>query len=299
MTQAARTILKTMLPDPVRTLLRRSIHYAGRLRQWAAIARVLRGAGRRDRAILRRALLAAPITSLSGLDRWHHPTTDEDVVVDVAAVGRFRLRANSDDLYHVLPHREPAVLEAIKRLLRPGDVFLDAGANVGFYTVLASRIVGSAGHVVAIEMMPDTAALLRQHVRMNGLHNVTVVERALSDVGGEIATATVAEGEFGQASVSTDIASPGRRAVEVETTTLAAVIADLGNVRLMKMDVEGVEERALRGAGEGVARIEHVIFEKWSDAASAGVVLEKTHEVRRLDGRNSLASRAPGADTAP
>lgn len=300
MSEAGRRRLKALLPQPAHAPLRRAASYAGRLRRWMELVREIRGVSPADRRALRRCLMLAPLTSARHLDAWQNPSADSDILVDVADVGRFRIRGNSDDLVHVSPSREPAIVAAIQRLLRPGDLFIDAGANLGFYSVLASRLVGPTGHVVAIEMMPDTAAMLRDHIAMNGLGNVTLVERALSDVAGEAVTASVRNGEFGQASIATGLASADKTTVTVETTTLAAIVQRFGPAKLMKMDLEGVEMRVLKGAGAALGRIEHVICEDWGGEGGGHAWSASGHQPSSLDARNFIASlpRSTGTGAA-
>jgi FkbM family methyltransferase len=217
------------------------------------------------------------------------PLLLEDASVEVRDVGRFQLRKRSDDLYHVLPTREFAIFRAIESALADGGCFVDAGANIGFYTVLAAKRVGAEGKVIAIEMMPDTAAILRQHVRLNRLDNVEIVEKALSDRDGSQITAHVPEGKYGQAS----IAGLARgRAVTVETATLDAVLKDTPSISLMKMDLEGAEELALKGALQCLARTDAVIFESWASEAAVGdMLVEQGFVIWRLDGRNFIGIR--------
>ena len=76
---------------------------------------------------------------------------------------------------------EPFETALLLTLLRPGDVFVDAGANIGYFTVLAAARVGAAGQVFAFEPDPDNCRLLRDSVRCNGLDTtVTVVEAGLA-----------------------------------------------------------------------------------------------------------------------
>lgn len=71
--------------------------------------------------------------------------------------------------------------DALRRLIRPGMTVLDAGANVGFFTLLAARLVGPSGHVDAFEPYPPNTALLQKHVQLNKLRNVRIESVALSD----------------------------------------------------------------------------------------------------------------------
>lgn len=70
--------------------------------------------------------------------------------------------------------------EVLLKLLKPGDVFLDVGANIGYYTVISSVVVGDSGKVFAFEPDPDNFALLERNANLNGLHNTCLVNAALS-----------------------------------------------------------------------------------------------------------------------
>ena len=281
--------LRRLLPAVVRQPLLRIETYLKRLAVWRRVTLHVAGVTGADKAAIRRSLFTAPFSAAVSLDTWCNPILLDDAQVDVRSVGRFNIRAQSDDLWHVVPTREAAVFDAIRSTLRPGDTFVDAGANIGFYTVLASKLVGPSGRVVAVEMMPDTAAILRHHVELNGLANVDVIEKALSDQAGEVVTAHVTDGKFGQATISN--ISEGR-AVKVETTTLDLALTDVREIRLMKMDLEGVEGRVLRGAGDVLDRVHALIFECWtSETELADFLGTRGFSVRRLDARNHIATR--------
>jgi FkbM family methyltransferase len=179
----------------------------------------------------------------------------------VAGIGRFAVRAGTDDILHVLSAREPHVRRAIEERLPQGGTFVDAGANIGFYSVLAAQLVGVGGQVVAFEMMPDTAAILRHHVALNCPDRVEIVEHALSDRSGEMVTASVEPGKHGQASIVASATPDGRVAVEVATVTLDAALAHVGPIDVLKMDLEGAEHLALKGAAAVLARTACVVFE--------------------------------------
>jgi FkbM family methyltransferase len=262
--------------------------YVRRLQVWFRVAREIHGVSCRDRRVLWAALLAAPISSLRQLSEWKDPCVAEDVTVDVKGVGRFNVRCNSDDLYLVLPSREPAVLASIRRSLSAGDVFIDAGASIGFYTVVASRCVGPEGKVVAIEMLPETALRLQENIRLNGLTNVVVREGALSDVSGDRVLARVQKGHSGRASL--DLRRPGIL-VSVETITLDEVVRDLEHVRMVKMDLEGGEASALRGFSHSIALVEEIIYESLDCDGCHHSLVEEGYCVSPLDGRNLHARR--------
>lgn len=295
--RSARTILKQVLPLPIRRTLRGILHYVQRLGRWVVVLWQVRGSTWRDQSVLLQSALAAPVISLQNLQQWQDPCLLRDAAVEVPGIGRFLLRERSDDLWHVLPWREKALLEEIGRRLKPGDVFIDAGANIGVYSVLASRLVGPSGRVIAIEMMPDTADRLEQHITINGLHNVTVVRNALSDVAGSIVTATVQAGKFGQATIAEDSERYGLgTCIEVTTITLDEIVGGVADIALMKMDLEGAELPALRGAADATAKLKAVIYESWGSRCSEdGVVdrifMESGFRLVQIDGNNWLACR--------
>ena len=236
--------------------------YAQRLGRWAAILRQLRGCTWRDQLKLLASAAAAPVLALRDLSSWQDPVLLFDACIRVPRIGRFHVRRHTDDLWHILPSREQGIHDALERLLRPGDVFVDAGANVGFYTLLASRLVGPTGRVLAIEMMPATAAILRQHVAINHCTNVEIVEKALSDRAGETIMARVPAGKHGQATVA-DFAHAYDtfEEHEVETTTLDEICGELERIALLKLDLEGAELQAMAGARATLERADRVIYE--------------------------------------
>lgn len=260
----------------IRTYLGRTRRYLRRLQIWRQVGRELRGLTPADDVILRRAVRNGFKDAFKTIDEWRDPMVDQDCQV-VGELGTFSVRACSDDLWHVLPSRERAVLEAIRQNLSgPDCCFVDAGANIGGYSQFAAR---HCHNVIAIEMMPDTAAILRSHVP----DNVTVVEKALSDKVGEVIRASVKPGKFGQARISDG------GALEIPTTTLEQVLRDIPRVKLLKMDLEGAELAALRGTPTD--KVDAIIFEDWGDSAVSTWLRQTGYDVSRLDRNNSLARR--------
>lgn len=285
---------KRVLPGPVYS---RARTWALRVLTWHRLMRQVRGAGPVDAVWLWASFLAAPVTSLSRLSEWRDPILLHHILADVKDIGRFRLRASTDDLWHVVPLREPAVLACIRTLLRPGDIFVDAGANIGTYTVTGARRVGPAGRVLAVEMLKGTADVLRGHIALNDLRNVEVVEAALSERAGERIRASMPEGSFGQASIAR---ASGSRSFEVVSTTFDAILKDIPSVRLIKIDIEGAELAALKGGVGSLDRVDAIIFEHLNQQALdeiATLLAEHGFQAERLDGSNSLARR-PGRSSS-
>ncbi|MEQ1618750.1 MAG: FkbM family methyltransferase [Terricaulis sp.] len=135
---------------------------------------------------------------------------------------------------------EPEILAAFELFLRPGDTFVDVGANFGWHSVHAARIVGSAGKVFAFEPVPYIAEVLERNCRRNGFNNVEVHRIALGARQAQVKMALNSENPGGGC-----VADFGT--LPVHMFALDQVIAD-ARPTLIKIDVEGHEMEVLRGA---------------------------------------------------
>lgn len=285
--------IRDALPGPLRRGARSVANYARRLLLWRTVLREVKGVTAADRAALRGSALAAPWTARHDLYRWRDPVLLADATVDVAGIGRFAVRARTDELFIVLPARERALIAAMRRLLRPGGVFVDAGANIGATAVLARRLVGAEGRVIAVEMMPDTAARLRATLALNGYGDVELVEAALAAVAGRRVTAAVQPGHAGRATLALAGLLDAPRTVAVTTRTLADILAATPCVDLLKLDLEGAELDALAGAEPVLGRIAAIAFEELEGRATSDWLAARGYAVEPLDANNRLATRRP------
>ena len=134
---------------------------------------------------------------------------------------------------------EPDVVAAMQRLVQPGDTVLDVGANIGFHTVVLSRLVGSSGRVIAFEPTAHYRAVLERNVAANRLANVEILPIGLSD---RSARETI---QIGAGSATLHV--PGKATLrgreEIEVAPLDELGARLGLERLdfIKVDVDGHE----------------------------------------------------------
>jgi FkbM family methyltransferase len=143
---------------------------------------------------------------------------------------------------------EPLETKLFARVLRPGDHVVDVGANIGWFSLLAARLVGPAGRVHSFEANRATFDLLQTNLALNACTNITAHCVA---VGEENGLARIAPREAGNAGADgVELASSG-----VDTVPLVRLDAVLGEarLRLIKLDIEGWEAKALRGA-EGLLR---------------------------------------------
>lgn len=139
----------------------------------------------------------------------------------------------------------------LQRLLRPGQVFFDVGANVGFYSLLGARLVQAHGRVVALEPLPRNLAFLHRHLQINRLRNVTILPLACAD---NVTTELFCEGENNALGKLADDHS-GTTAMLVSTTTVDTIVDKMRiEPDVLKIDVEGAELRVLRGAEDLLTR---------------------------------------------
>jgi FkbM family methyltransferase len=140
--------------------------------------------------------------------------------------------------------------------------FIDAGANIGYFSCLMSKLAGPAGRVLAIEPEPGNLALLNQNLRANNLSNVTVHACALGASEGSAMLGLYKPSNRGRHSI---VDSGQKSAIEVPVTTLDNLTRKSGNDStswsLVKIDVEGYEAFVLEGAKETLSRTETLFME--------------------------------------
>lgn len=176
----------------------------------------------------------------------------------------FRLRVDlaewiGQHIYLTGDYERPTA-RLIQALARQGSTVIDVGANIGFFTLLASRSVGRAGRVLAFEPVASTCTALRTNVTLDGAVNIAVHELALSNANG---TAEIHEGpgrNKGLSSLRPLDETSGSR------TVATAVFDDLGladqPISLVKIDVEGAEQLVLEGMLRTLAKHRpHLIVE--------------------------------------
>lgn len=127
--------------------------------------------------------------------------------------------------------------------VRPGATFFDIGANVGYYSILASRLVGTSGRVAGFEPLIRNLSYLQRHVELNRADNVRILPFALSSEN------TILSFSTGENSAMGHLDSNGGGEFLVPTVSLDEIAEKLGlTPDVIKMDVEGAEMEVFRGA---------------------------------------------------
>jgi FkbM family methyltransferase len=158
-------------------------------------------------------------------------------------------------------------LSCLKMILSPGNTFVDVGANIGIYTLAASKIVGETGRVLAFEPSVQSSPLLAKNIALNGLTNVHTFPVALSQKKGRAWLHRGPNPTLNSFGKDPSWKGDGE---EVVTEILDQVLrkAHIDRVDVIKMDVQGAEELVLRGASNTVTSAHPVvIFEVWPEGA--------------------------------
>jgi FkbM family methyltransferase len=137
---------------------------------------------------------------------------------------------------------EPDISHMIAGLLSEGDVFVDVGANIGYYSLMASRLVGDAGAVVAVEASPRIFSRLEANIRANQAANIRAVNVAAADQSGRVTIYSGPRQNSGASSTLKEWRNGEAEAV-VAALPLDQILTEdeRGRVRLVKIDVEGAE----------------------------------------------------------
>jgi FkbM family methyltransferase len=143
---------------------------------------------------------------------------------------------------------EIATPQVLAEFLRPGMVFYDLGANIGFFSLMAARLVGTGGRVISFEPDAQVAARLRRNIELNGFSNITVVEAGVWSASEEVcfvpSDPTSPEGGTGRFVAGQDQTLGTRtRCIALDDFVQSSPPPDA-----IKFDVEGAEIEALRGA---------------------------------------------------
>jgi len=159
---------------------------------------------------------------------------------------------------------EPAETRFITQTLRSGDVFVDIGANIGYFTTLASRLVGPRGRVVSFEPDPDHCNLLRRNLQLNGASNVVLRNEALGDEpqAGQLFRSPF---NFGDHRVAAGTEHRDSIPIAINRFDDACVEVGLKHVDFIKIDVQGYEPQVFAGMGDSLDRlgVQTVLMEFW------------------------------------
>ena len=162
----------------------------------------------------------------------------------------------------VLGWYELRTTEIFTQVLSRGDCVVDVGANVGFFSLLAARIVGQEGKVVSLEPEPTSFSLLSKSVQGNNFSNVLLLQKCASDVDGEKRLFLSTTNNKGTHTIAQNLGGPS---LTVPSVRLDSQMSQLGidRIDMLKIDAEGAEPEILIGAEQLLSRrrIRNMIIE--------------------------------------
>lgn len=191
---------------------------------------------------------------------------------------RFYARRSSMIEASLINHRnwEFRLQLAILNRLHKGGTFIDGGANIGAHACAVARHIGDAGNVLAIEPIPWIADRLERNRELNALNNLTIIRQALGSTKGTRAIFVPNSGEHNQGrGTFYDPLEAFDRQIQVSVVSLDEILAETRctDVRVIKLDIEGAECEALRGARKTLRRWRPHIFlehnhQSWAEAGA-------------------------------
>ncbi len=160
---------------------------------------------------------------------------------------------------------EPNVTGALKELLRPGMTFIDIGANIGFFSLLAAYHIGPKGRVHAFEPFQYNLKLLYLNTRINHFENVAIYPFALADKNGLVGYDNSASN--GQISAIDDDLSGVMATTLTYCVRMDDVLKDMDRMDIIKIDIEGAEYLALSGGRLLLSKFTPVVLSEFSPFA--------------------------------
>jgi FkbM family methyltransferase len=178
-----------------------------------------------------------------------------------------KLKVNFDNHFahfvYFIGEYETAITETIKKIVEPGDVCLDIGANIGWYTTLLQTLVGPGGAVHSFEPVPPTFTVLEENVRSNMNSEAVLLNNfALGETEGEVTLHIFKNRSDGHASIA-DFGETEFVEYPTLLKTLDSYLEfnEIGHVKFVKIDIEGSELSMLRGADRLFRQTPPPIFE--------------------------------------
>lgn len=213
-------------------------------------------------------------------DRLHARLAPRERLVIAALAPGFRMQLDLQDpvqrkIYFYGDYDERYEARMVQRVLDPGEVFWDIGANIGYFTLLAASVLGNTGQVVAFE--PGSAAYrcLQENIALNPYRHITSLQLAVTDQAGEAVLYQAGELADGGASLYGSGSEP------VQETVKAITLDDLGREMalrppdFLKIDVEGAELSVLRGAAGLIAAARPLILLEMKETTLAAAGASK------------------------
>lgn len=191
----------------------------------------------------------------------------EHVLVDLEGYQMYVSPSDMEVGAHIYGEKayEPHVTEQVRRALAPGRFFLDIGANIGHFSLLAAHLVGKEGRVFSFEPSQYNVKLLYLNARVNGFENIEIYPFAVADKRMLLAYDGVASN--GVISEISENINSVMQTTLVYSVNLDDVLEDVEKMEVIKIDVEGAEYMALDGGRNLLRKHRPIVFSEFAPPA--------------------------------
>jgi FkbM family methyltransferase len=187
---------------------------------------------------------------------------------------------------------EPINQIVFSNIIKPDQIVYDLGSNNGLHSLLFSKLVGPNGKVIAFEPLDTNVSEIKQNIRLNGITNIEIVPKAVSNKSGEISFLL---GQHDKQGSLVGIGRESQNSIKIQCISIDDYIRDTNqNPDFIKIDVEGAESMVLEGASELLKNKPKLFIELHTpeqDVAVGQILKEFGYEVYRIN-----ENQKPGSD---
>ncbi len=181
--------------------------------------------------------------------RWIYNTLTTRLKPRIVETNGYKMYLDKEDVgkISVFGQYKPFETEIVKKHIKKGMVVLNIGAHIGYFTLLASKIVGEKGKVFAFEPVPENFGILQKNISLNNLKNIVPLQKAVSDKTGKqkLNLSSISCGMHSL--IDTDLIKSHKQ-IEVDVVSLDDYFKNYkGKIDFILMDIEGAEEKAILG----------------------------------------------------
>jgi len=171
------------------------------------------------------------------------------ITTNYVMVNGFKMHIDPTDALELKSNKtfEKFETELVKKEIAKGDIVLDIGANIGYFTLIFSQIVGKDGRVYAFEPDPNNFEILKKNIEINNIKNVILIQKAVSNTSKPLSLYLC---DYNHAQHRIYPSSRCNEKIDVESTTIDEYLAGtefFNKINFVKMDVEGSEYDAIDG----------------------------------------------------
>jgi FkbM family methyltransferase len=202
-----------------------------------------------------------------------------DVTIKHGVAAGLKFNAGAYNLDTVLGIYEMPVQETLAQYLKPGDIFYDIGANVGFFTIVAAKLVGSLGKVYAFEPEAENIATLRHNAQINQFTHVSAIAKAVSRTTGQ-AEFLLANYSGGHTLATVGSRADARDVISIDVVSIDDLLSqnEIESPTFVKIDVEGAEIDVLYGMTQTIKEYQPIILYEVDDR-NKEIMLSKREEI--------------------